>query len=99
MSNITASVSSQPITASVNASGGISANVGSSVVAANASGGIGPQGVQGIQGQQGVAGTALASASDAQFTSLAEGDLLRYGSGGKWQNYPENNLVIDGANF
>ena len=99
MTQITANVNSQPITATVNASGNISASVGSSVVQANAGGGIGPQGVQGIQGQQGVAGTALASASDAQFTSLAEGDLLRYGSGGKWQNYPENNLVIDGANF
>jgi hypothetical protein len=98
MTQITATVSAQPITASVSGSGNISASVGSSVVTASAGGGIGPQGQQGIQGQQGVAGTALGSASDVQLSGLSEGDLLRYG-GGKWQNYPENNLVIDGTNF
>lgn len=99
MSAITATVVSQPITASVSSAGSISASVSSSAVTATAGGGIGPQGQQGIQGQQGVAGTALASASDVQLSGLAEGDLLRYGSGGKWQNYPESNVIVDAGNF
>ena len=99
MTSITATVQAQPITASASGSGNISASVGSSVVTASAGGGIGPQGQQGIQGQQGVAGTALASASDVQLSGLAEGDLLRYGSGGKWQNYPESNVIVDAGNF
>jgi hypothetical protein len=96
MSNITATVSSQPITATVSSSGSISASVGSSVVAANAGGGIGPQGVQGVIGPP---GNALSAASDVQLSNVAEGDLLRYGSGGKWQNYPSSDLTIDGQNF
>ena len=96
MSQITASVSSQPITATVNASGSISASVGSSVVEASAGGGIGPQGPQGVIGPP---GNALSAASDVQLSGVAEGDLLRYGSGGKWQNFPESNIVIDGSNF
>ena len=94
MSNITASVSSQPITASVNASGGISANVGSSVVAANASGGIGPQGEQGVIGPP---GNALSAASDVQIVSAQNGDVLRYESN-KWKNVSEFQLT-DGGNF
>jgi hypothetical protein len=93
---ITANVVSQPITASINASGGISASVGSSVVQANAGGGIGPQGVQGVIGPP---GNALSAASDVQLSNVAAGDLLRYGSGGKWQNYPERDLVVDAGNF
>ena len=99
MTQITATVQAQPITASVSGDGNISASVGSTVVTASAGGGIGPQGQQGIQGQQGVAGTALASASDVQLSNVAEGDILRYGSGGKWQNYPERDLVVDAGNF
>ena len=96
MSQITASVSSQPITATVNASGGISASVGSSVVEASAGGGIGPQGPSGPIGPP---GNALSGASDVQLSNVAAGDLLRYGSGGKWQNYPERDLVVDAGNF
>jgi hypothetical protein len=96
MTQITATVNSQPITATVNASGNISASVGSSVVTANAGGGIGPQGVQGVIGPP---GNALSAASDVQLSGVAEGDLLRYGSGGKWQNYPERDLVVDAGNF
>jgi hypothetical protein len=96
MTQITATVNSQPITATVNASGGISASVGSSVVQANAGGGIGPQGVQGVIGPP---GNALSAASDVQLSNVAAGDLLRYGSGGKWQNYPERDLVVDAGNF
>jgi hypothetical protein len=96
MSQITASVSSQPITATVDASGSISASVGSSVVEASAGGGIGPQGPQGVIGPP---GNALSAASDVQLSNVAEGDLLRYGSGGKWQNYPERDVVVDAGNF
>lgn len=95
MSQITASVVSQPITASVNASGNISASVGSSSVVASAGGGVGPQGPAGPIGPP---GDALSSASDVQLSGVAEGDLLRYGSG-KWRNYAEGDLVIDGQNF
>ena len=95
MSDITANVSSQPITATVNASGNISASVGSSVVTANAGGGIGPQGVQGVIGPP---GNALSAASDVQLSGVAEGDVLRYSSN-KWRNYPERDIVIDGQNF
>ena len=91
MSNITASVSSQPITASVNASGGISANVGSSVVAANASGGIGPQ------GESGATGGTLDQLSNVQIVSAQNGDVLRYDAN-KWKNVNENNIT-DGGNF
>lgn len=96
MSQITASVSSQPITATVADSGSISASVGSSVVEATAGGGIGPQGPQGVIGPP---GNALSAASDVQLSGVAEGDLLRYGSGGKWQNYPERDVVVDAGNF
>jgi hypothetical protein len=95
MSQITASVSSQPITATVNASGNISASVGSSVVEATAGGGIGPQGPQGVIGPP---GNALSAASDVQLSGVAEGDVLRYSSN-KWRNYPEGDIVIDGQNF
>jgi len=93
---ITATVSSQPITATVSGSGTISANVGSSVVAASVGGGIGPQGPAGPLGPP---GAALSAASDVQLSGVAEGDLLRYGSGGKWTNHPEGDLVLDGQNF
>lgn len=95
MTQITASVSAQPITASVNASGSISASVGSSVVEASAGGGIGPQGPQGVIGPP---GNALSAASDVQLSGVAEGDVLRY-SNSKWRNFPESNIVIDGSNF
>jgi len=95
MTQITASVSSQPITATVNASGNISASVGSSVVQANAGGGIGPQGIQGVIGPP---GNALSAASDVQLSNVADGDVLRYSSN-KWRNYPEGDIVIDGQNF
>jgi hypothetical protein len=92
MTQITATVNSQPITASVNASGGISASVGSSVVTANASGGIGPQGASGA------AGGTLDQLSNVQIVSAQDGDVLRYSSN-KWRNHPEGDLILDGQNF
>jgi hypothetical protein len=91
MSQITATVNSQPITASVNASGNISATVGSSVVTANAGGGIGPQGASGA------AGGTLDQLSNVQIVSAQQGDLLRYSSN-KWTNVNESQ-VTDGGNF
>lgn len=95
MTQITATVTSQPITAAASG-GGISATVGSSTITASASGGIGPQGPAGPQGNP---GAGLADLTDVDLAGVAEGDLLRYGNGGKWQNFPEANVVIDGANF
>jgi hypothetical protein len=95
MSNITASVSSQPITATVAASGNISASVGSSIVEATAAAGIGPQGPQGVIGPP---GNALSAANDVQLTNVADGDVLRYSSS-KWRNHPEGDLILDGQNF
>ena len=92
MSNITATVNSQPITAAVNSSGSISASVGSSVVTANAGGGIGPQGPAGTDG-----GT-LEQLSNVQIVSAQNGDVLRYDAN-KWRNYPEGDLILDGQNF
>jgi hypothetical protein len=90
MSQITATVSSQPITATVNASGNISASVGSSVVTANAGGGIGPQGASGA------AGGTLDQLSNVQIVSAQNGDLLRYNAN-KWTNVSETQ-VTDGGN-
>jgi len=91
MTQITATVNSQPITASVNASGSISASVGSSIVTANAGGGIGPQGPAGTDG-----GT-LEQLSNVQIVSAQNGDVLRYDAN-KWKNYPDANIV-DGGNW
>jgi hypothetical protein len=95
MTQITATVSAQPITASVGGNGSISASVGSSVVTASAGGGIGPQGPQGAIGPP---GNAMSGASDVQLTGVAEGDLLRFSSN-KWRNHPESDLILDGQNF
>jgi hypothetical protein len=91
MTQITATVNSQPITATVNASGGISASVGSSVVTANAGGGIGPQGPSGSDGGN------LEQLSNVQIVSAQNGDVLRYDAN-KWKNYPDANIV-DGGNW
>ena len=92
MSNITATVNSQPITATVAASGNISASVGSSVVTANAGGGVGPQGPAGTDGGN------LEQLANVQIVSAQNGDVLRYSSS-KWRNYPEGDLILDGQNF
>ena len=95
MTQITATVSAQPITATVSGNGNISASVGSSVVTASAGGGIGPQGPQGVIGPP---GNALSAASDVQLSNVADGDLLRYSSN-KWRNHAEGDLILDGQNF
>jgi len=93
---ISVSVTSQKIVASA-AAGGISATVSPQAAASIAvGGGVGPQGVQGIQG---IPGDSLSAASDVQLSNVAAGDLLRYGNNGKWQNFPEANITLDGANF
>jgi hypothetical protein len=90
MTQITATVNSQPITASVNSSGNISANVGSSVVTANAGGGIGPQGAAGTDGGS------LGGLADVNLTGVQDGDVLRYDST-KWHNVNQT-VVTDGGN-
>lgn len=92
MSDITATVTSQPITATASG-GGITASVGSSTITASAGGGIGPQ------GPAGTAGAGLGDLTDVDLAAVAEGDLLRHGGDGKWRNFPESNVPIDGANF
>lgn len=91
MSDIKATIQSQPITASVSG-GGFTAVVGSLTVAATATGGIGPQGPQGNEG------AGLVDLTDVTINAPAGGDLLRY-DGNKWKNFPERRLVIDGGNW
>lgn len=92
MSQITASVSSQPITAS--ASGGsITASVGSSTVTASAGGGVGPQ------GPAGTSGAGLGDLANVNLSSVSDGDLLRFsGQMSKWVNANQT-LITDGGNF
>jgi hypothetical protein len=91
MSAITATVVSQPITASVSNAGGISANVGASSVSVTAGGGIGPQGPAGTDGGL------LEQLSNVQISGAVDGDVLRY-SANKWKNYPDADIV-DGGNW
>lgn len=93
MSNITASVVSQTISATVSASGGISANVGSSTVTASASGGVGPQGPPGTAGSA----IQLGDITDIALSSVTTGDVLQYTSA-KWRNVNQTQLT-DGGNF
>jgi hypothetical protein len=88
---ITASVVSQPITASVSGTGSISASVGSSVVSASVGNGIGPQ------GPPGNAGAGLSDLTDVSVNSVQNGDVLQYNSA-KWRNVNQNQ-VTDGGNF
>jgi len=90
--SISASVTAQPITASVSGAGEIAASVSSSVVSASASGGIGPQ------GDKGDAAGLLTQLTDTQISGIADGDVLRYSSS-KWRNYPETNITFDAGNF
>lgn len=92
--SITASVSGSQVTARVSGSS-ISASVGSSPIRATASGGVGPQGPQGPAGNAG--SITIASATDAEISGLADGDVLRYSSS-KWRNYPQDQL-LDAGNF
>lgn len=89
--SVDATVTTQPITASVSG-GTVSASVPSAgAVTATVSGGVGPQGPAGNSGN-------LGDLQDVQLNSLAAGDVLRR-DGSKWKNYPESNLVIDGGNW
>ena len=93
--SVSASVTTQPISATVSAGGGsISATVpGAASVSASVSGGVGPQGPTGPAGSN-----TLAALTDVQIDAAQPGDLLRYADG-KWRDYPETDLVIDGQNF
>ena len=95
--SVSASVTTQPISATVSSGGGsISASVpGAASVSASVSGGVGPQGIQGPVGPAG--SNTLANLTDVQIDAAAAGDLLRY-SNGKWRDYAEQNL-IDGGNY
>jgi hypothetical protein len=90
MTEITATVSSQPITATVSGSGNISASVGSSSISASVAGGIGPP------GPAGSSGAALGDLSGVTLTNVQDGDVLQYQSS-KWQNVNQIQLV-DGGN-
>ena len=68
MTAITASVVSQPISASVSGAGEITATVGSSSISSLVGGGIGPQGPAGVAGATGATGaTGAAAAEDARW--------------------------------
>jgi hypothetical protein len=88
MSDISASVTSQPISATVTAAG-VSATVASSSAMVTIAGGVGPQGPAGSAGGQ------LEQLSNVQITSAQAGDVLQYGGANKWQNNP----ILDGGNW
>lgn len=89
---ISATVTSQqPITATVSSSGVVAAKVPATAsVQATVSGGVGPQGPAGSN--------TLANLTDVQIDAAAAGDVLRYANG-KWRDFPEQDIVIDGQNF
>jgi hypothetical protein len=94
--SITATVSAQPISASVSGDRIAASVPAASPVAASVAGGVGPQGAVGPVGPAG--SNALAALTDVVATNAADGDLLRYAQG-KWRNHPESELTLDGMNF
>jgi hypothetical protein len=90
MSDISATVTSQPISATVTAAG-VSANVTSSSAMVTIAGGVGPQGPQGLAGTP----ASLEQVPGVSITNAQAGDVLQYGGSNKWQNNP----IIDGGNF
>jgi len=88
MSDISATVTSQPISATVTSSG-VSASVTSSSSTVSAGGGVGPQ------GPAGASGGPLEQLSNVQIMSAQPGDVLQYGGANKWQNNP----ILDGGNW
>jgi hypothetical protein len=90
MSDISATVTSQPISATVTSSG-VSATVASSSAAVTIAGGVGPQ------GPAGTSGGPIEQLSNVQITSAQAGDVLRF-SNSKWRNSPETDIV-DGGNW
>jgi len=88
MSDISATVTSQPISATVT-SAGVSATVASLSSTVSAGGGVGPQGPAGTNGGP------IEQLSNVQIASAQAGDVLQYGAANKWQNNP----VLDGGNF
>ena len=90
--SIDATISTSPISATVNAAGTVQAAVSSSSAAiAGVSGGVGPQGPAGNAGP-------LAGVTDVALSGVADGDVLRYQSS-KWRNFKETDLTLDGGNF
>ena len=94
--SISATVSSQPISATVSGDRIAASVPAAAPVNATVAGGVGPQGPSGPVGPAG--SNALASLTDAVVANPSDGDLLRYASG-KWRNHPEGDLVLDGQNF
>lgn len=89
--SVSASISSQPVTAVVSG-GTVSASVPTAMaVQAAVAGGVGPQGPKGD-----AAGT-LDQLDDVQLASPADGQVVRYDAqSSQWTNQP---LVINGGNF
>lgn len=92
--SVSASISSQPVTAVVSG-GTVSASVPTAMaVQAAVAGGVGPQGPTGPKGD--AAGT-LDQLDDVQLASPADGQVVRYDAqSSQWTNQP---LVINGGNF
>jgi len=87
--SISVSVSSPSISAAVTQTGVAAAVASPAPVSATVQGGIGPAGDPGS--------TTIAGATDVEFNSVTDGDVLRYSSN-RWRNAPETGLV-DGGNF
>jgi hypothetical protein len=90
VSSVSATVMSQPITATA-AGSTVSAAVTSSSSSVTIAGGVGPQ------GPAGTSGGPLEQLSNVQITLAQPGDVLRF-SNSKWRNSPETDIV-DGGNW
>lgn len=92
--SIEATVTSEPIVATVSGStsgDSVVASVTVDSVSVGVYGGIGPTGLSGA------AASAISAMSDVQLDTLSDGDVLRYSSG-KWRNYADSQIT-DGGNF
>jgi hypothetical protein len=89
MTNITATVLTRPITATISAAGNISANVGSSPVTATASGGIGPRGLDGASGGP------IELLTNVRIVGASDGDILQFKNDNYWHNDP----IVNGGDF
>lgn len=94
--SVQATVTSQPISATVSGDRIAASVPAASPVSASVAGGVGPQGPSGPVGPAG--SNALAGLTDTVVANPSDGDLLRYASGA-WRNHPETDLTLDGMNF
>lgn len=89
--SVSATITTQPVTASVSGSTVAASVPAPAAVQASVSGGVGPQGPAGPAGSN-----TLSALTDVSVSGTANGDLLRY-DGSSWRNNQAD--VIDGGNW